>query len=242
MLGKNLYIYQMNNDSGISILTGYNQIEDELSNNEIDELIKICNQLKEFINIDFSLEEIKPIEIKKIIEVINHYINDDKNNDESKKKVCNLKNQILNITFPTKRFNERESSFIKAIKEGDWVFIDGIEFAPPHFSEKISSLCNQQRELELFEYGEKYLFKEGKNIHEDFHLFITYNPLAENCLIDQSLLNKCVSFTLPPIDSTIESSAQILYGILKNKHYSKYLSQNIAGRLAKVHKLQKKRV
>ena len=58
MLGKKLHIYQMNNDSGISILTGYNKIEDELSNEEKEDLINICKKLKEFINIEFYLEEI----------------------------------------------------------------------------------------------------------------------------------------------------------------------------------------
>jgi hypothetical protein len=241
MLGKNLLVYQMNSDMGISILTSQNQINDKLSDNEKNKLFENLEQLKNFINIDLSFENINPNDIKSIIDNINKYINNNKNKVDEIKKIKNLKKELLYITSPANRFIEKESAFIEAMKKGDWVLIDGIEFAPHHFSEKISSLCDEKKELELFEYGEKYSFKEGENIHEDFHLFITYNPLSqtENTFIDQSLLNKCISFTLPSIDSSIESSAQILYGILRNNDYQKKISKNIAGRLAKVHEIAK---
>ena len=89
--------------------------------------------------------------------------------------------------------------------------------------QKISTLCNEKKDLELFENGEKYSVKEGNNIHKYFHLFITYNPLSltESSFIDECLLNKYISFTLPPIVSTIESSAQIIYGIFKNQNFTK---------------------
>ncbi len=217
MLGKNLLIYQINSDSGISILTGQNQINEELSEEEKTKLTNNLEQLKQFIKIE-NIENIKPRDIKKIIDEINLYINNNKENIEKVQKIKDLKKELLYIISPVNRFIEKESQFIESMKKGDWVLIDGIEYAPPHFSEKISTLCGEKKEFELFEYGEKY--SVNTNINKNFHL---YNPLSqsENSLIDQYLLNKCVSFTLPPIDFSYESSAQILYGIFRNNSYSK---------------------
>ena len=77
MLGKNLLIYQINSYSDISILTGQNQINEELSEEEKTKLTNNLEQLKQFIKIE-NIENIKPRDIKKIIDEINLYINDNK--------------------------------------------------------------------------------------------------------------------------------------------------------------------
>ena len=44
---------------------------------------------------------------------------------------------------PVNRFMQDTSTFINAIKNGEWVLIDGIESAPPTVAEKLSSLCGE---------------------------------------------------------------------------------------------------
>ena len=111
--------------------------------------------------------------------------------------------------------------FIKALENGYWVLIDGIESANPVISDKLIRLCDENPELDLTETGEDIIFSKNplhKKIHNKFHLFITYNPLnkSNNNQLNEMFLNKCITFTLAPMDVDIESSAQIIYGYMKN--------------------------
>jgi midasin (ATPase involved in ribosome maturation) len=39
---------------------------------------------------------------------------------------------------------QTDSAFVKAVKEGKWVLLDGIESAPKDLFENISTLCNKK--------------------------------------------------------------------------------------------------
>ncbi len=54
-------------------------------------------------------------------------------------------------------------------------------------------------------------------------------------------MNKCATFTLPPIDDTLNNSALLLSGRFKNQNYFKNLNQEFAARLAKVHRTAKEK-
>ena len=77
-----------------------------------------------------------------------------------------------------------------------------------------------------------------KKIHKNFHLFINYNPLnkSNNNQLNEMFLNKCITFTLSPMDVDIENSAQIIYGHLKNANkINEILSQEISAKIAIIH-------
>ena len=91
--------------------------------------------------------------------------------------------------------------------------------APCIISEKIASLCGDVPELNIFESGKGIYFSKNpknnsiKKIHNNFHLFITYNPNTKGViLLDQALLNKWILFTL--LDDTARDASTILYNSL----------------------------
>ena len=83
-------------------------------------------------------------------------------------------------------------------------------------------LCDENAELDLTETGEDLIFSKNSTnkIHKNFHLFINYNPFNKynNNQLNEMFLNKCITFTLVPMDVDIESSAQIIYGFMKNSN------------------------
>ncbi len=80
-------------------------------------------------------------------------------------------------------------------------------------------------------------------IHKNFRLFITYNPfeVEPQKRLSPRFLNKCATFTLPPIDDTLNNSALLLSGRFKNQNYFKNLNQEFPARLAKVHHTAKEK-
>ena len=111
---------------------------------------------------------------------------------------------------------------ITALKNGNWVLIDNIQFASPQIIEIISGLCGKNPFLDLIEKGEDFYFSSEENsknkIHKDFRIFITVDPSysINSNIIDQTLRPKCISFNLPSLDSKLEYSAQIFHSSLKN--------------------------
>ena len=84
------------------------------------------------------------------------------------------------------------------MKEVSWVLIDEIKKGLSQISEKILGLCENNRVLVFLNMGKIIIFDENsknKKIHEDFHLFIIYNPdiKTEKTNI-QMLLDKCIFF------------------------------------------------
>ena len=54
-------------------------------------------------------------------------------------------------------------------------------------------------------------------IHENFRLFITYNPfeVEQSKKLSSSFISKCLTYSLPPIDKDSKSASLILYGLFK---------------------------
>jgi len=248
MMGKKLNIYQMNSETGISIIQGQPQIMEELDENEINKLSKIFSDINIILNKELienrNIGDMKRKDFEEIINLIEKELNPNKLSKENLKILKDFQNIINKIISPASRFKTQKSTFIKAMEIGEWILIDGIESAPSQIPEKISSLCGDNPELDLIECGPEFCYsmieKEGyKKIHPEFRIFITYNPNGSknSSIIEQTLLTKCISFGLPPMDSKIEYSSQIFYSSLKDAGYNKALCENIAPRLANVHNL-----
>ena len=238
LLGQKLNIYQMNSNSGMCILTGQSIIKPEFESEEIDLLKKTYKSVKSFFSSHYNPKK----DYKKILKSIEYKLKHSENYSEDEiNKLKKASKIFFKITSPPSRFAHQESVFTLSIEKGEWVVLDGIEMAPCIISEKISSLCGDVLELNIFESGEGIYFsknpknKKTKKIHENFHLFITYNPNTKGViLLDQSLFNKCILFTLPQIDDTARDASTMLYNSLENK-INQELCVELAARLTNSH-------
>ena len=265
ILGQKLIIYQINKETGLSIFTGQSTLLDHLENEEISIIIKNFEVLSKnelfqsYINDHFAYDNYNTEIIEKkwsvkqfneLIKLIKEHLkwNSETIEEEQYKEFKKIANDLEDLTKPYKRFKKNESMFIKALENGYWVLIDGIESANPVISDKLIRLCDENPELDLTETGEDIIFSKNplhKKIHNKFHLFITYNPLnkSNNNQLNEMFLNKCITFTLAPMDVDIESSAQIIYGYMKNNNkISEILCQEISSKIAIIHQEINKKI
>ena len=79
--------------------------------------------------------------------------------------------------------------------------------------EKLKNVTTAERPI----YG---LFREINLIiseYQDNHFSFSYNRgILQGYKLSEMFLNKCITFTLAPMDVDIESSTQIIYGYMKN--------------------------
>ena len=126
------------------------------------------------------------------------------------------------LSFLKNLSTNENSAFENALIQGKWILLDGIEAAQPELFEKISSLCNKNPSLNLFEKGPEYIYKKGVDstfkIHDNFKLFITYNSktVEPQKRLSPGFLNKCPIFSLSELDESIKDIALILSGMIKN--------------------------
>ena len=213
IMGEELFTYQMNENTGISIFTGQSIIKQEFSKEELDELQNIVELIK-YRNENEDIAKLNGEDIQKIINNINKELEDENKNNEEKQKFENAKSYILKITSPINRFEHQDSSLINAIKKGKWVLLDGIEHSPPLISEKLSSFCGEEPTLNVYESGIDELNFDLTNINPNCKLFFIYDSSSQNSQkIDPSLYHKCMKFTLSPIEEK-NQMMQLLYYIM----------------------------
>ena len=96
--------------------------------------------------------------------------------------------------------------------------------------------------LNLYEKGKQYFYSKNSNnekyrISEDFRLFITYNQFSiePNKRLSPCFLNKCLIYSLFPIDNNKLDTAFILSrAFIKNKKLSKIYKQ-LSAKLSEIH-------
>ena len=241
LLGQDYNLYQMNSSTGMSILTGQEIIKE---NFDEEEKAKICNTYNSIKNIISSLEK-KPKEFenmklkdyKKIISNIDKKLeNINDLNDETVHLLKKARRIIFIIISPPSRFVHVNSAFIDSIKvTGQWVILDGIEMAPSQIPEKIAPLCGENPEISIFESGKGDNIK-AKDIQENFHLFIIYNPFNKGSkILDRVLFNKCVSFTLPSIDNNLIDSSTMIYNSIEISQNVKNIWNILCSKIAASH-------
>ena len=133
-------------------------------------------------------------------------------------------------------FKYENSDFLNAIKNNEWILLDGIENAPLIIAEKIALLCGESPELNLYD-EEVYKPKSG------FHLFITYNKerIHQNQLLSSPLFDKCLIYNLNQFVNNEKSISEIIYGFLVNFHKIfknndiSDIFANISSRLSNIH-------
>ena len=222
MLGKNLHIINLNKDNDISLLTKRYVFKkyDSQEKNEIETTVNKLLENQEDVN-KLNLKE----KIKKLIESNLDY----KKNEQ--KELENLKSKYKFIH----RFKYEKSRMLKAVEEGEWVLLDGIENATASIIEKITLLCGDKPELNLYENGQNPI-----QPNEGFHLFMTYNSerINHNDYVSSLLLDKCLIYYLDSFINNEQSLSQIIDGFLVNSNYSTDpdLLSAISSRISNIHK------
>ena len=221
ILGKDLKVFELNKDNHISLLTKscnfkmYSKKEEEEIEKELDEILELDDNNAN-----------KHLSINKKIEII--FSKENLTND---KRFKDLREKYKFI----RRFNYENSDFLNAVKNGDWILLDGIENAPPLIAEKIALLCGEKPELNLYEKDQPPIKpKEG------FHLFITYNKERGNYngSLSKSFLDKCLIYNLKSFLNN-EDISQMMYGFLVNLDIitEPDILINIASRFSNIHNI-----
>ena len=219
-LGKKLHIFELNKDNQISLLTKYYIFKD------YDE------EEKDYIN--YILPEIDGNQNNNQIDIDKRYAQIKKNYENLNKEKRKLFSSLISKYSLIKRFKYTNSEFLDAVINGEWVLLDGIENSPSFIAEKIALLCGEKPELNLYEED-----KEPIRPHQEFHLFITYNPerVNNNNLISNSLFDKCLVYNLESFANERISISQIIHGFLVNSLSTKDkdILYDIASRLSNLH-------
>ena len=238
LLGQDTNLYQMNSNTGMSILTGQEIIKGDFDDDEKMKIYEAYNSIKELINYKKPFNEMKLKHYKKIISKIDNKLKEEGLEEEAISKLKSARRTIFIIISPPSRFTHIDSKFIDSIikDDGQWVILDGIEMAPSQIPEKITPLCGENPELSIYESG-KGIYITSKDIKEQFQLFIVYNPFNKSSkILDPVLFNKCISFTLPSIDNTQIDSATTIYNSLKlSKNVDKNVWNRLSSKLAACH-------
>ena len=175
MLGQKLIVYQINKEKGLSIFTGQSTLLNHLEKDEISTIIKYFEILsnngffQNYLESNFSLNNLSDEIIKEnwsvkkfnnLIKNIRDYLKNNNGQMEEKeyKDFKNIANDLEDLIQPYKRFKKNESMFLKALENGYWVLIDGIESANPVISDKLIGLCDENPELDLTNTGENIIF------------------------------------------------------------------------------------
>ena len=228
LFGENPEIIELNNDSGISLLTGQIAPKSEIENEDIEKIQKILNKCKDneklysIVNKDKFIENAKHWKPKDFRRILNELESIKKDLDDKDLKIVRqIEAKFNNELSFLKHLKNQDSPFINALINGKWIILDGIESAQPELFERIISLCDiSNKNLNLFEKGPEYEYTlNNKNpkfkIHENFRLFITYNPVdtEQSKKLSTSFMSKCLTFFLSTIDRDDKSSALILSGL-----------------------------
>ena len=148
---KKLVKIYLNNDHGLSVILGQISpnlyLKPEKQEKLKDFITKFKNKIPEiFENVLNEIDDEKKWTsnfIKQIYDNINNYLLSSEKNEEYNTKLNEFKFFLEEINEFTNNIDfEKESAFIKALKNGDWILLDGIENTQAELFEKISSLNN----------------------------------------------------------------------------------------------------
>ena len=209
MFGKELYIYQMNKDINSTMFFGQSMIR-ELTEKEKNSISSLCTELSILVHDNKKISEWNPNNYNELCKCFDKMDKKDENYNKAKE----IYNKIKDKISLTKRFESQLSPFCDALEKGYWILIEQIESAPVEIIEKLIPLCGDNPELKIIKGINEITYKRNNNINsnsekeikDSFRLFFTFNPYNNESKINSSLFSKCVAFTLPQVDSTLEYS------------------------------------
>ena len=241
LFGQEMILYQITSNSGISIITGQDIIRAEIDKDE-KEILK--NNFKKIRNLIEEKKSFKNLKEDEYPSILTRIINKLKKNNkcqnlkkEDIEKLNEAKNSIKNIVLLSGRLAHKKSSFIKAAEEGGWVFLDGIEMGHSILFDTISSLCNENPQLNVLG-SEETISLNKDNIAQNFKFFLTFNPTnLGKKTINKNLFNSCARFSLTSLDSFTSDATLVLYNCRYEDNINPKLWGKICSKLAFCHKI-----
>ena len=242
LFGQKMILYQITSNSGISIITGQDIIKAEIDEEEKDKLKASFKNVRKLINekkkhFKELTEEEYPSILRRIIFKIRESNKQNNLKPEDREKLEEAKNTFSEIVLISGRLAHKKSSFIKAAEKGGWVFFDGIEMGHSILFDTISSLCNENPQLNILGSEEIIALNKDK-INPKFKFFLTFNPsnLGKKS-INKILYNSCARFSLTTLDTYSSDSTLVIF----NSRYENIINQklwgNICSKLASCHKI-----
>ena len=241
LFGQEMILYQLTSNSGISIITGQDIIKAEIDENEKNILKNNFKKIKKLIDDNRHFKDFKEDEYPSILTRIVDKLKINKKihnlKKEDKEKLIEAKNSIKNIVLLSGRLAHKKSSFIRAAEKGGWVFLDGIEMGHSILIDTISSLCNENPQLNVLGSEEKISLNKD-NIAQNFKFFLTFNPsnLGKKT-INKNLYNSCARFSLTSLDCFTSDSTLVLYNCRYENNINPKLWGKICSKLAFCHKI-----
>ncbi|KAJ9451414.1 Midasin [Diplonema papillatum] len=99
-------------------------------------------------------------------------------------------------------FRFEPSQLLRAVRNGEWVLLDNVDWAPQATIEQLNSLLEAVPSLQLYDVsGSEPVLTKGNGIHNDFRLFLTANPKRGHATrLSQALLNRVVRLCIDEFD------------------------------------------
>ena len=249
---KELEIFDLSNESGLSLLTGQITPLDKINRDKILELKEILKKgyhespiiQKVIDKIKFNLDspsEWKPNQFDEIIKDLELEV--EKKDNKKSEIIYTILEEMKKERDLTNLLKNEDSSFIKAMKKGKWILLNNIELAQPELSQKLMDLCEIDNcSLNLYEKGKQYFYSnnpvdENLKISDDFRIFITYNQYSaeSNKRLSPAFINKCLLYSLFPIDENLSDTTFILSrAFVKNPILKNYYKE-LAVKLSNIH-------
>ena len=250
IIGQKLTVLQMNSDSSISSIIGGYKPSDTVTKSKIEyikEKIIACGEL--FNDIANDIQKNKII----TTDILNGYVKtmQQRLTEETETETADLiREAISEIEDACSLFNRvklSDSAFVDAMVNGNWILLDGIESAPSDIIERITTLLDCSPMLNIYEHGNDCVYSAHpsntqKKIHDNFRIFITYNPDIPNkkTILTNTVLSRCIVFTMKPFDETVLSSSISAYYNLADLKFKGFKDkEHVALRIGKTHILRK---
>ena len=210
LIGVNLKVIQFNSETTSSDIIG--RLELTVDQKKISNLRKsmakfidllIDSKYKKITEIIVENESLDILKLKSFLErekdEFCNYTVDIINESE------NIKNQLDNLIGIKKtHFNFKLSALVNAMKEGNWVLLDDINFAPQEI-EGLMSLLEEESTLKIYENDPVLFFTKDESkitnkktdfkIHPDFRLIMT---TSKDTNISLAIKSRCVCIKIKP--------------------------------------------
>ena len=210
LIGANLKIIQFNSETTSLDIIGKLELTIDK-----DKIKFLKNKIKNFI------EHLIEIKYRKITEIIvesellditkiQNFLEKEKNDfyhypDNIFNKYIDIEEQLNNLTGLKKtHFNFQLSALVKAMKKGDWVLLDDINFAPQEI-EGLMSLLEEEPTLKIYENDPVLFFTKDKykiknketdfEIHPNFRLIMTSSKESN---ISSAIQSRCLCIKIKP--------------------------------------------
>ena len=206
IIGANLKVIQFNSETTSLDIIG--RLELTVDQNKLKEIKNSIKQIKEKL-IKFKYKKIIEFIVlsESLDQSLKNFLGNTQNFPDVPKEIKDEINEVIQKDFiglEKTHFNFNLSVLIEAMKKGEWILLDDINFAPQEI-EGLMSLLEEDPTLTIYENDPVLFFTKNKNkiknektdflIHPNFRLFITSSNFIN---ISSAIKSRCVCIKINP--------------------------------------------